>query len=211
MLRRTIIQARSIAFALSLVACGCGDLIKQPYPAKSYFGIEPGLPEPTATTRPVNRQVLLVRGVRVSPPFDGSGFVYQMGLAQYATDYYINWIATPSALLTGGLASWLENTSSMQVITDGSTVRPDFVMDTEVTRMEIDRTDPGRAHAVLIAHFFLSHEEPSAMQVVSDTSYSARAAASTNDPQSYAAAMGEAYRQVLEHLATDLQSATPKQ
>ena len=124
------------AVLLLCVAAGCGDILKQPYPAKEYFGIDPGVPEsPTtrpasenaaadggASTRPTAADAVLVRSVRIIPPFDGSAFVYRDGANQYASDYYVNWIAAPASLMTGGLTEWLER-AGVSVVTPGN--RPD--------------------------------------------------------------------------------------
>ena len=221
-------RLRVTAVLVPLVAGGCGDLLKQPYPAKAFFGIEAGTPDVAAvasamppssggyinrdasvvaTSRPTGGGVMLVRPVRVAPPYDGLAFVYRDGPARYTSDYYANFIAPPSALLTGGLTDWLDRAGPLPVVATGSAVRPDLVLDGEVTQLVIDRTDRARPKAVLVARFFLTRETGNGSPVVSDTAYSAAVVVSPDAPAGYADGWGRAWRQVLQRLAADLQAA----
>ena len=217
--------------AALLLASGCGDLFKQPYPAKALFGIEPGTPEVSAapappmvnpsgyinrnadvvaTARPAGGDVMLVRTVRLSPPYDGLAFVYRDGSAAYTSDYYNNFVAAPAALLTGGLTDWLDRAGPAPVVATGSSIRPTLVLDGEVTRLLIDRTDKARPKAVLAARFFLTRDAGSGTAVVSDTSYTAEVPATPDTPAGYADAWGRAWRQVLQRLAEDLRTAATR-
>ena len=208
---------RGVKSILIMVACcllsqGCSDLLKQPFPAKSYFGIDAGSPDSTArigsttapSTHPIGCPGMLVRAVRVSPPYDGLAFVYRTGPAQYSTDYYVNWIASPSSLLTGDLINWLVTTSPLPIVPTGSTVRPDYVLETEVTRLMIDRTDPAKPRANIQARFFLTHPDATGTTVVLDQSDSAEVVAAPDTPAGDAAACGQAYRQLLQRLTATL-------
>lgn len=211
----------TVATMLPLVF-GCSDLLKQPYPGKSYFGIDPGSPDTSSlrspfdtkgsvnanlsvfsTTRPTAAGAMLVR-LRVIPPYDGRAFIYRDGPAKYDSDYYANWIAQPSALLTGGLTDWLDRAGPLPVVTNGSTVRADLVLEGEVTRLLIDRLDRARPRAVLAVRFFLSRQTSAGTTVLSDTSYATEVPVSADNPAGYAASYGQAYRQVLQRLADDL-------
>jgi hypothetical protein len=219
-----------VAALLPLAAVGCGDLLKQPYPAKAYFGIEPGTPDVaaaavatngaptsyvnrdagvTATTRPTAGRVMLVRPLRVIPPYDGLAFVYHDGPAAYTTDYYTNFIAPPSSLLTAGLTDWLDRAGPVPVVATGSVVRPDLVLDGEVTKLVIDRTDHARPKAVVSARFFLTRDTGgSGTPIVSDTTYTVAVPVTPDTNAGYAEGWGRAWRQVLERLTDDVRSAT---
>jgi cholesterol transport system auxiliary component len=225
--------ARPIAaLTLLLAASGCGDLLKQPYPPKALFGLEPGTPDvsavpaapsPTApgyinrnayvvaTSRPAGTgSVMLVRPVRVSPPYDGQAFTYRDGPSGYTSDYYSNWVAAPSALLSGSLTDWLDRAGPVPVVAPGSSLRPDLVLDGEVTKLLVDRTDRARPKAVLVARFFLVRETGSSTTVLSDTSYSAAVPVTSDTPAGYADAWGRAWRQVLQRLTEDVRSAVAR-
>ena len=217
----------ALALLLPLAAAGCGDLLKQPYPAKALFGIEPGAPDvaavPSASaqtngyinpdanvvarSRPPGTGVMLVRPVRMSQPYDGLAFVYRDGPAAFTTDYYNNWVAPPSALLTGGLSDWLDRAGPLPVVATGSAVRPDLVLDGEVTQLLIDRTDRRRPKAVLAGRFFLTRETSNdGTGVASDTSYVTAVPVTADNPAGYADAWGRAWRQTLQRLSADLRA-----
>ena len=217
-------------FALSLLAGCSGDLLKQPYPAKALFGLEPGTPDVSAapappspsgyidrdvnvsaSARPATDGVMLVRPVRVAVPYDGLAFVYRDGPAAYTTDYYANWVGQPSALFTGGLTDWLDKAGPLPVVATGSAVRPTLVLDGDVTKLLVDRTDRLRPKAQLTARFFLTRESPTGgTVVVADTTYAAELPVATDTPAGYAEAWGKAYRQLLTRLSADLRTAVAK-
>jgi uncharacterized lipoprotein YmbA len=217
-------RLRLTARIVTLLACclasqGCGDLLKQPYPAKSYFGIETGAPD-AATPATDNAQparahssgpVMLVRAVRVAPPYDGLPLVYQVGPAQFTTDYYVNWIASPSAMLTGDLTNWLEGADVMPIVATGSSIRPDFVLESDVTRLVIDRTDPTKPRAAIAARFFLIRQDSAGSPLILDYADSAEVSAQHDTPAEYAAAYGQAYRKLLEGLTAQIRSTLPPQ
>ena len=218
--------------ALLVLVGGCsGDLLKQPYPAKALFAIEPGTPDVSATpslsgapssyvnrdvgvtavSRPTTGGLMLVRQVRVSVPYDGLAFVYRDGPSAYTTDYYANWVGQPSALLTGGLADWLDRAGPVPVVATGSSVRPTLVLDGEVTKLLVDRSDRARPKAVLSARFFLTREAIGGGTTVAfDTAYAAEVPAAADTPAAYAEAWGKAYRQVLSRLSDDLRAAVAR-
>ena len=142
--------------ALAVATAGYGDLFQQPCPAKSCFSIDPGRPAAATPAAPAGvapGPVLLARAVRVSPPCDGLTFVYQTGPDRYATNYYVNWIAAPSSLLTGGMTGWLAAATPLSVVVAGSSAR-----------------------------CFLSREDPSAAgSTVFDRSYAAEVVAAAWD------------------------------
>jgi ABC-type uncharacterized transport system auxiliary subunit len=212
------------ACALTLIACclasqGCGDLLKQPYPAKAYFGIETGNPDSAASStdsapaanHPPASPVMLVRAVRVNPPYDGLPLVYQVGPDRYAADYYVNWIADPSALLTGDLTNWLEAADLMSIVATGSAVRPDYILESDVTRLLVDRTDPAKPRAEIAARFFLIRQDSAATTLIFEYADSVEMPAQHDTPDDYAAAYGQAYRKLLEQLTAGLRSALPQQ
>ena len=105
-----------------------------------------------------------------------------MGRAQYTTDYYVNFVASPSDLLTGGLTDWLERAGPVPVVSTGATVRADLVLDGSVTKLVIDRTDRMRPQAVITARFFVTRDTGGGSPIVSDTAYTGRRARVARHP-----------------------------
>ena len=188
---------------------GCGDLLKQPAPAKALFSIEPGAPDAAASPGPATaavaiERVLQVRPLRVSPPFDGVSFVYQTAPSQFAFDYYNNFVASPSALLTNGLMGWLEKSGPLRVVGAGSSIQSDLVLECEVNKLLIDFSDPTNPQAVIDARFLLYSDRTTKAAVLLDRSYVISRPLLHNSPAGYSSAWGIAFREILKKLEVDI-------
>lgn len=203
-----------LLLCLPIAGCSSGGLVaglKQPDPAKEFFAIEPGPPMATApaATTPVRRQwaALLVRPLRVSPPYDGLAFVYRIGPSQYSSDYYSNFIANPGSLLSGALVDWLSRALPIPVASTSGPLRSDLVLDGAVTQLVVDFTDHAHPRAIVSAHFFLTKAMADGTAVLMDRTYEKSAPVSADTPAACAAAWGQAYRQVLGKLVVDVSAA----
>jgi uncharacterized lipoprotein YmbA len=190
---------------------GCSDLLKQPAQAKALFSIEPGLPDASQSAPPTSAittgPVLQVRPVRVSPPFDGVAFVYQNAPSQYALDYYNNFVASPSALLSGALLGWLEKAGPLPTVGAGTSVRSDLMLECEVTKLLIDFSDRANPHAVIVARFFLYSNRSGTTLVLLDRSYEVSKPLILNSPAGYSSAWGMAFREILQKLGIEIRNS----
>jgi ABC-type uncharacterized transport system auxiliary subunit len=187
---------------------GCSDLLKQPASAKALFSIEPGLPDspllavPATTT--ATGPVLQIRSVRVSAPFDGTAFVYELAPSQYALDYYNNFVAPPSALLSEALLAWLEKAGPLPTVGAGTSVRSDLMLECEITKLLIDFSDRTNPQAVISSRFLLYSNRTGTTQVLLDRSYEVSKPLTFKSPAGYSAAWGLAFRDLLQKFDVDL-------
>ena len=190
---------------------GCSELFKQPAPAKDLFSIEPGLPDASLRALPstanATEPVLQVRSVRVSAPFDGAAFVYETAPSQYTLDYYNNFVASPSALLTESLLEWLEKAGPVRTVGAGTSVRSNLMLECEVTKLLIDFSDRAKPHAVIAARFLLYSNRTGAAVVLLDSSYEVSKPLTLNSPAGYSSAWGMALRGILQKLEADIRNA----
>ena len=216
LLRPRLPGHRTIATALLLAGVlftagpiGCAGFLQQPAPGKTIFDIEPGTPgnssEAAPTTTAAAEAALQVRPVRVRPPYDGTNFVYKTAASQLTLDYYNNFVAAPSALLTGGLVDWLER--DLPRVAAGASVQSDLVLECDVTKLLVDFSDPAKPRAVIAARFFLLANRSGGTVVISDTGYEVSVPLASNNPGAYAAAWGRAYRQILQEVAVVIHGA----
>ncbi len=200
----------SIAASSLLLVSGCADLLKQPYPAKDYFAIEPGASDNKRrqpATEESSDKLMAIRTVRVTAPYNGLAFIYKLGSSRFNTDYYSNWIADPSALLTAGLVQWLDTSGPLIVLPTGCSARADWILDCDVTQLFVDKSVAGHPQAVVTAHMFLIDQTGSGIKLVTDAVYQEHSQASEDKPEAYAQALGKAYRQILIRFKSDLESA----
>lgn len=148
--------------------------------------------------------MLQIRTLRVSPPYDGLLFVYRIGPTQYDTDFYNNFIAPPSSLLTGALVQWLSRSSAFTVCEPSSDIPSDLALRGNITALYIDSTDASSPKAVVAGRFFLTRDQAGGVELLSDKTYDASAPVSDRTPAGFSAAWGRAYRQLLTDLTHDV-------
>lgn len=196
-----------ISLCLGFGAGGCAGFLKQAPVAKAYFAIEPGQPA-AASTLPAagHKPVLQVRALRLSPPYDGALFVYRIGPSQFDTDFYNNFIAPPSTLLTGQLVQWLSQSPGLTVCEPSSDIPPDLTLQGNVTALCIDSTSSSGPKAVIAGRFFLTRERGT-LDLLMDKVYESSAPVGERTAAGFVAAWGQAYRDLLTRLTADLHTA----
>jgi len=197
-----------VCFSVFLCICasGCAGMLKQAPVAKSYFAIDPGAPEPNTPTSRPSGKVLLVRTLRVSPPYDGLLFVYRIGPSQFDADYYNNFIAPPAALLTGAMIRWLSRDSGMTVCDPSSELQSDLILEGNVTDLYIDSTQAAAPRAVVGGRFFLTRQRAGSVELIMERRYEETAPVVTRSAAGFASAWGQAYRRLLADLTRDLRA-----
>lgn len=210
-------KSRFNGLRLAAIVCicvgsgGCAGFLKQPPVAKGYFAIDPGQPEAAsiakATTSRPDPQVLRVRTLRLSPPYDGVAFVYRTGPSQFDTDYYNNFVAPPASLLTGALVQWLARAGPMTVCDTASDLRANLTLEGNITSLYIDSTTtPPRA--VVAGRFFLTRDRNGDAQLLFEKAYDAAVPVPARSPAGFVDAWSKAYRQILAELSADLRNVT---
>lgn len=186
------------AIVLLALAAGCGSL-KTPYPAKELFAITvptsmsgvSGAPgQPAGTLR--------VEGVRIAPPFDQRVLAYRVGGERFEFDYYREFVADPSALLTGETVRYLAGSGRFGTVLDpGSTAQASFWLETSVEAFYGDFRDAANPTAVVRARFFLISVTQGASTIVGDWTAESTVPLASPAPEALPAALGRAYGDVL--------------
>jgi uncharacterized lipoprotein YmbA len=182
--------------------------MSQPFPDKDFFALEPGRPQSPAA-QPI-AEVLRVRGLRVSEPFDGVMFVYKTGPAKYKTDYYNGFIASPEQLLSSELVRWLsESHAFIAVLDSAGEGNSRYLLDGVVTELYGDYTNPVSPKAVMAAKFLLLDDSGASTLVISQKTYRKEAPLEAKTPTALAAGLGAAFRQILIDLTADFGQVPP--
>lgn len=200
--------SRIAAFAaLTLLAllASCSAL-ERPYPAKQRFGLPvPAITaESGAATAATSRRpgAIRIERVRVAPPFNGTSLVYQLGTNQYEVDYYRDFVADPSVLLTGGTVGALSDAPGFfaLVLPPSSVADAQWRLETTVTRMVGDFRDAGRPVARVDVRFMLLHDSGGATTVEGDWAIDGNAPLASDSADDLPAALGKAYGEALSKL-----------
>ena len=186
-------MATLLLVAVSVVSAGC--LSRQEYPAREFFGVDPGRPEAAATSRDV---VLRVLPVRVASPFATQKFTYRIAADTYRTDYYYGYVDVPDRLLTAGLTEWLAAGGIARAVIDAaSEAREDIVLETRVVELYGDYRDLKQPRAVLAVRFLLLNRQNNATQVLAEHRADITVPLQDNTPAALAKGLGEAWRRAL--------------
>ena len=189
-----------ISIAL-LVFGGCVSLSKS-YPEKHYYALEVARQEEPFA--PVSQTVLKVRKFRTSPSFEGKEFVYRTSDARYDADFYNEWFASPNAMLTQQVLSWLTVAGLFQYVMDSSgPLAATHILEGTVTALYGDyRAIPSKA--VLGLQFFLIHEASSPAAIILHQEYRKEVELTEKSPEALVSGWNAALRFILTALDDDL-------
>jgi ABC-type uncharacterized transport system auxiliary subunit len=150
-MRKTCAAVLMVAAMISAPACRIGP--NQPYLARDRFGV---IATGVATIQGSPQGSIRLERVRVSPPFDGRAFVYQKGDLNFEYDYFNQFVAMPSDLLTAEVFAGLNASRRFEQV-----LPPEIVLDTPhrlevtVTRLVGDFRDRGSPQAVIAMRVLL--------------------------------------------------------
>jgi uncharacterized lipoprotein YmbA len=201
--RRVVLSASTGLFAL---LAGCTAL-NRPYPAKRCFALE--TPQRPERVNPPASATMRVRQFRVSPPYHQPQFVYRLGEAEFKRDYYVEFIAPPSELVTDQAIAWLCDSGAFRTTCAGSSAADhDLVLEAVVTSLYGDYTDATAPQAVLSIHFFLLAEGGTRTNVVFDRTYSEHVSVGGEEPDKLVRGWSQGLQRILTTLEADLRGAS---
>lgn len=192
------------AFILLALASGCIGIEKS-YPDKRYFVLE--VNRNASPSNPAGKGILQVAPIRVSPRYEDKGFVYRTSGSSYESDFYNQFLVSPSALLGEELRKGLAQSQIFShVINASSQLEPTHVLEGVVDALYGDFRDPGAPKAVLEMEFFLRKESPSKAEIVAAKRYAKSVAVSGRSPEALVKGWNEALEAILGGLVADLKS-----
>jgi cholesterol transport system auxiliary component len=182
---------------------GCAP--KKSYPERRYYVFDISRPEEAFS--PPHDAVLSVRRFRVSPRYEGKGFVYRDGDLSYQSDFYNEFLISPGSLLTEEVRQWLVSSDLFQHVVDSSShMEAAYFLEGNVTALYGDYREVASPTAVLDIQFFLINDVSARSEVVFQKEY--REAVSLDGPSAKALVNGwnTALRQILTALEQDLRA-----
>ena len=138
------------ALAGSLAACG----LSRPFPVKQTYLLQATLPkQPVGTPQAAT---LKVGVIEVAAPFRAKVLVYRESDLKYETDFYNEFLVSPSAMLTDSAAAWLAAAHVFRdVLPTAANADADYVLEGFVSELYGDFREGARPTAAITAKFFL--------------------------------------------------------
>lgn len=190
--------------AIASVLGGCAALTRTS-PLRETFLLEPTAPAVVAHTKP---DTLVVDRIRVAAPFRGKAFVYRMSDLRFQTDYYVEFLVSPEAMLTDDTARSLEHARVFaRVTSSGPGADADWRLEGFASALYADARDPAKAWAELTITYYLAPAGAGVRTPVWSHEYRQRVAMRDATAAAYADALNVAFGEIVTGLARDLERA----
>lgn len=208
--RSSVRAARARKFALApcfvvvALLAGCSALTRQA-PVRQTFLLDPPAPAVAAHSQP---GALRVGNINVAAPFRGKTFIYRVSDLRFETDYYVEFLVPPAAMLAEQTARALDHARSFErVAGPGGAAEAQWVLDGFATALYADLREAGKPAAELDITYYLTSAVDSAQTPAWTREYRQRVPMRDTTAAAYAEALNKAFGEIVAALARDLAAA----
>jgi uncharacterized lipoprotein YmbA len=190
------------------VCVGCVG-IERSYPDKRYFVLE--APANPTKSNPSTNETLQVSAIRVSPRYADRSFVYRTSDAGYESDFYNQFLVSPSSLITEEVRKGLTGSEIFKYVIGASNQsQPTYVLEGTVNALYGDFRNPDSPKAVLEMEFFLTSEIAAKPGILMQKRYAKSLPLTGRSPEALVKGWNQALEDILTALAADLKAVTDK-
>ncbi len=201
---RRAVATPVIAMLAVVALAGCGAVLRSA-PVRQTFLLDLPAPQAIATPRP---GALRVGTISVAAPFRGKAFVYRMSDLRFETDFYVEFLVPPTAMLTEQTARALAMAKPFaRVAGPGEGADVDWVLTGFASALYADARDAGKPAAAIDITFYVTDARGSEQTPVWTHEYRQRAPMRDTSEDAYAEALNHAFAGIVGDLARDLASA----
>ncbi|MGB2688080.1 MAG: hypothetical protein WBC36_03775 [Desulfobacterales bacterium] len=188
--------------ALPFFLTGCFNFNKS-FPEKHFFVLSASRSEGLSVSK--SDAVLRIRRFRVSPRFEGKGFVYREGNLNYASDFYNEFFISPASMIAEEVHKWLKRSGLFQyVMNSSSPVEPALELEGAISALYGDYRDTKVPKAVLEMQFFLVRNVSSQPVIVFGKTYHEEIFIKGNSPDALVTGWNLALEHILNKFETNL-------
>lgn len=172
-------MTRQFAASLALVATilsasGCSFKMRQQAvneTPRNLYRIE--IPAPAESTAPASlTPVLLVRPVEVAAAFGSGGFIRRDAKGVYTEDPYNRFFIPPTDEIQSAIIAHLRASNRFEaVISDYSTLRPTYVLESSVSELYGAESSSGSTAVTAIRFVLIERRSPTETRVIHDRTY----------------------------------------
>jgi hypothetical protein len=190
--------------ALPFFLTGCFNLNKS-FPEKRFFVLSVKRSEGLSLSP--SDAVLRIRRFRISPRFEGKGFVYRKGNLDYASDFYNEFFISPASMIAEEVDKWLKGSGLFKYVTSSpSPVEPTVELEGVISALYGDYRDSEVPKAVLEIQFFLVRNSSSRPVIVFQKTYHEESLIKGNSPDTLVEGWNLAIERMLTQFETDLKN-----
>jgi len=196
-----------IATAALFSFTGCLNL-KMGYPAKNYFLLDAKRTDKKGDEK---GPMIQVQQFRISPRYNGKGFVYRFEKLNFESDFYNEFFISPDDMITEQVQLWLSKSELFTLVTDrNSEPPPDCVLEGWITELYGDFRNGETPKAVMELKFILLGAGKSPDQILFKKRYRADVPIKEKTSALLAAGWNQALETILNQLEQDLKSISIK-
>jgi len=157
----------------------------------------------------LGRGAVRIHRVRVSPQFEGTGFVYRRGDSTYETDFHRLFFSPPSTVLLVAVNQWLDGSPLFsRTLRAIDAAQADWILEGMAQELYVDlRGD--RPEAVITIDFQLLDAHSPKLDHLLDETYSARRPVDGSSGDAIVRAWEEGLTEIMLALEADLYRAVP--
>ncbi len=199
---RWIVRISNAALlASTFTFAGC---LARPPLNKATFAFD--TPASSVTNATTSDRVLAIRSLEVAPPFDGRALVYRTGEFLFQRDPYAEFLDSPEEGLLGPVSGMLRGAGCFgAVVEPGSAVKPDTLVEINITQLYGDFRTPGSPYAVLAMELiFLNATNGIPGKVIFQRAYSRRVPMNSPSPGALMAGWNNAFMSILADVTSAL-------
>jgi len=197
----------SMLALLALCAACVG--IEKSYPDKRYFVLEASANPSLAN--PAGNETLEVSNIRISPRYADRSFVYRTSEAGYESDFYNQFLVSPSSLITEEVRKALTGSQIFKyVISPTNQSQPSYVLEGTVNALYGDFRNPNSPKAVLEMEFFLTSEIPGNPGILMQRRYAKSLPLTGRTPEALIKGWNQALEEILSSLVAELKAIVLK-
>jgi cholesterol transport system auxiliary component len=184
-----------------VLLAGCSALTREA-PVRQTFLLE--TPPLSAVERP-QPGALRVGNINVAAPFRGKAFVYRMSELRFETDFYVEFLVPPAAMLTEQTARALDRAKPFaRIAGPGATADAEWVLDGFVSALYADAREAGKPAAELAVTYYLTPAGGAQQTPIWSHDYRQHVPMRDASANAYAEALNKAFADIIAELARDL-------
>lgn len=172
--------------------------------SKKYYVLDAA--RPSESSRKQTDFVLDVSRLTIDSAFSGSGLMYRIGDSEYESDFYNEFLASPSAMITDTMRNWLSMSRLFKRVLDpGSLIDPTHIIEGNITALYGDFRKSSSPRATIEVRLFLLETETGEDPLpIFGKTYTSSIDIESEDPEGLVEALGRCLEKILSTLESDL-------